>query len=560
MVVRLTLLVAGAWLALSAVAFSAEPTGVVGGPHATRAHEPLFYDNLVLNWNETMLAAVRANPPRPTVTARNLHLVHNAIYDAWAAYDAVAIGTRYGDALRRPADEHTEANMALAVNYAAHRTASALYPQNSDLFDAVMQAQGLPIDWDDHDPASPVGIGNLAAEAVLAYWADDGSNWQANYADTIGYQPVNAPDVAPGSDAFDANAWQPLTVPTGAVLDEHGNPAITDDPDSYTVQSYLTPHWGLVRTFAMPSGDAVRPVGPPVFGDHSEYVDALGNVTTNHEAWLDQFGEVLVLTGSLADPEYGAVRRCIAEFWADGPRSDTPPGHWNQIAQGIVLREGYGIGDTAKLYLALTGALHDAAIAAWDAKLTYNFNRPVTAIRHAWAGQLVMSWVGPNRGVHVIPAEDWQPYQQSTFVTPPFPEYVSGHSTFSMSAATAIAGYVGSDVFYDHANPVTIGLDLDDWPGPDTLGRFVDTSLTFENYDGPPMVLRWPTLFDAARQAGFSRLYGGIHIQDANLRGGEMGAAIGEMALAHAAAYFDGTAAIGNPADLGAPPVPPAPL
>ncbi|MEZ5667669.1 MAG: vanadium-dependent haloperoxidase [Alphaproteobacteria bacterium] len=531
--------------------------GSGSAPHAAREHEPLLYDNIVLNWNEAMLAAVRANPPRPTVTARNLHIVHTAIYDAWAAYDAVALGTRYGDALRRPAAERTEANMAAALSYAAHRAASALYPQQQAIFDAMMAAQGLQPDRTDHDPATPAGVGNLAADAVLAYWAEDGSNWQNNFADTTGYAPVNAPELSPTDAAFDPNRWQPLIVPTGSVRDEHGNPVVSADPASFRVQAALTPQWGQVRPFAMPSGDAVRPPAPPVYGDMSPYVDALGRETTNHQAWLDQYGEVLVLTGALDDPQTGAPRRCIAEFWADGPRSDTPPGHWNQIAQGIALRDGYGIGEAALLYFALTGALHDAAIAAWDAKFHYDSDRPITAIRHEWGDQTVVSWVGPNRGVHAMPGADWLPYQEPTFLTPPFPEYVSGHSTFSMAAATVIASFAGTDRFYDPDNPTEIVLDLDDEPGPDVLGRFVDSDLAFERYDGPDLVLIWPTLFDAARQAGDSRLYGGIHIQDANLRGQEMGREVGAMALNRAASFFDGTAVIDAPASLAAPPQPP---
>ena len=558
---RLTLMLAGTAIALATAAPAAvppaEPTVT---PHATREHVPLLYDNIVLNWNEAMLAAVRANTPRPTVTARNLHIMHNAIYDAWAAYDPVAIGTRFGDALRQAAEQRTEANATVALSYAAHRAASVLYPENRAYFDRMMEALGYPIDWDNRDPSTPAGVGNLAAESVLAYWAEDGSNWQNNFADTTGYTAVNDPAVAPWSDAFDPNRWQPLTVPTGAVRDEYGNPTITDDPESYRVQAALAPHWGQVQTFALPSGDAVRPPAPPQYGDDSPYTDALGRTTTNHQAWLDQFGEVLALTGTLDDPQYGAPRRCIAEFWADGPRSDTPPGHWNQIAQGIALRDDFTIAQAAQLYFALTGGLHDAAVAAWDAKYAYDSNRPVTAIRHEWGDQTVVSWVGPNRGVAVIPGAEFLPYQEVTFLTPPFPEYVSGHSTFSTSAATVIAGYAGTDAFYDPDNPTSIMLDLDDEPGPDLLGRFVDTGLSFEAYDGPPMVLQWRTLFDAANQAGDSRLYGGIHIQDGNLRGREMGAVIGAMALERAARFIEGTAVIDNPATLADPPRPPAPL
>lgn len=552
-------LLASAVVALASVALAAPVMAQTsGGPHAQREHVPLLYENIVLNWNEAVLSAVRANPPRPTVHARNLHILHNAIYDAWAAYDDVAVGTRYGDGLRRPAEEHTDQNMTVAVSYAAHRALSALYPQNREIFDRVMGALGLPVDHETLDPATPAGIGNLAANAVLAYWAEDGSNWQNNFADPLGYTPVNPPDVDPTSDAIDPNRWQPLLVPTGAVTDEYGRPvADPDNPDSYRVQSFLTPHWGMVQTFAMPSGDAVRPPAPPAYGDHSPYIDATGQMTTRHQAYIDQYREVMEVAGKLSDPQVGGPYRCIAEYWADGPRSDTPPGHWNQIAQGLVLRDGLDIGETAQLYFLLTGAMHDAAIAAWDAKLAYDTIRPITVIRHLWGDQEIESWAGYGLGVQKISGSAWIPYQEPTFLTPPFPDYVSGHSTFSMAAATVLAGYLGTATYYDPDNPTTIVLDLDDEEGPDILGRFVDKDLMLDTYDGPPMTLVWPTLFDAARQASLSRLYGGIHYQDSNLRGQEMGNAIGHLALDYARSFFDGTAVIENPASPDNPPVPP---
>lgn len=562
MTLRKTLLLASTVVALGCTATTVPTLAAApGGPHASREHIPLLYDNIVLNWNEAILAAVRANPPRPTVTARALHVLHNAIYDAWAAYDGVAVGTRYGDDLRQSVGERTEENMAIAVSYAAHRAASALYPQNRAIFDAVMEAQGLPIDHSTIDAATPAGVGNLAANAVLAYWAEDGSNWQNNFADPIGYMPVNAPDVDPTSDALDPNHWQPLIVPTGVAVDERGQPIVDpNNPESFRIQGFLTPQWGIVQPFAMPTGDAVRPPAPPVYGDQSPYIDGTGQMTTSHQAFLDQYREVMEIAGRLSDPQVGGPYRCIAEFWADGPRSDTPPGHWNQLAQGIALRDGLDIGQAAQLYFVLTGAMHDAAIAAWDAKLAYDTIRPVTAIRHLWGNETIQSWAGYGLGVQEISGSAWIPYQEANFVTPPFPDYVSGHSTFSMSAATAIAGYVGSDRFYDADNPTVIILDLDDEEGPDVLGRFVDTDLSFDTYDGPPMTLTWPSIFDAARQAGLSRLYGGIHFQDSNLRGQEMGQAIGHLALDRARTFFNGTAVIERPASLDHPPLPPAPL
>lgn len=530
-----------------AAASAADPAVRPEGGAPGRAYRPMPYQNLVLNWNEAMLAAIRAHPPRPTVTARNLHIFHSAIYDAWAAYDARAAGTRFGTALRRPAADRTEANISAAVSHAAHRVASALYPASREIFDSLHRRLAHRSGRDEDDPDGPARIGAVVADAVLAFWAEDGSNWREDFRDPTGYRPVNGLAAVPGAPGYDPNRWQPLKVPNGTARDGFGNPVATSDPGSYMAQAFLTPHWGGVRPFALPAGDAVRPAGPPVHGDPRPYVDARGRRSTGHDAWVEQYAEVLALHGTLDDTPLGALRRCVAEFWADGPRSETPPGHWNQIAHGIALREGYGTGETARLFLALSGALHDAAIAAWDAKRAYDSARPITAIRHHWRDATVVSWVGPHRGVGELPGRDWLPYQDPTFLTPAFPEYVSGHSVFSMAAAVTIAGFTGSERFHDPIHPTTIVLDLDDEPGPDILGRFVARDLAFDDHAGPPMVLVWPTLFDAAREAGASRLYGGIHIQDANLRGQQMGRIIGELALKRARALFAGTAPIEQP-------------
>lgn len=124
--------------------------------------------------------------------------------------------------------------------------------------------------------------------------------------------------------------------------------------------------------------------------------------------------------------------------------------------------------------------------------------------------------------------QDWRPYQNLTFVTPPFPEAVSGHSGFSMAAALTIAAYTGSDSYYD--GETYSNYDVDDVPGTDLVGQFVGTELAFEDYQGPPIVLRWDTLIDAALDAGLSRIFGGIHIRHSN----EYGQMLGERVAAEA--------------------------
>lgn len=504
--------------------------------------------SVVIKWNELMLAAVRNGPPRPTVIARSMFMVHTAMYDAWSAYDGTAEPVIPGYVVRQPVERHTEANQAAAVSQAAYQTLVALFPQyeqNTQSFSRLMAILGYDI-VTGGDASTPAGIGYLAAQGVLDSRRDDGSNAANNYADITSdvypdlYQPVNSADPTtgkvPGQTAFDPNHWQPLRVSTGVIFDAGGLPVIdANQPDSYRDQSFLTPHWGVVTPFALTSGDQLRPPPPPQLGSSEPYTDALGQMMTNDEAYKAQFNQVLNYSARLTDK-----MKCIAEYWADGPRSETPPGHWNALAHGISYRDQHSIGDDVKLYLALNGALFDASIAAWDAKRAYDSVRPVSAIRHLYNGQTITAWAGPNQGAQEIPGDKWQPYQALTFVTPAFAEYVSGHSTFSAAAAEVLTRFTGSNRFYDGKTVLYDDFNRDGVP--DMLGQHVINvgGNMFENSPEKVIVLQWDTFQQAAGEAGISRLYGGIHIQDGDRYGRRMGKQIAGQAFALAEQYWTG--------------------
>ncbi|MFN2138685.1 MAG: DUF6851 domain-containing protein, partial [Candidatus Promineifilaceae bacterium] len=503
-------------------------------PHAS------YHPSPVVLWNEVMLAAVRNGPPRPTVIARSLYLVHQAMYDAWSAYDATAQPVYLDPALRRPPAEHTEANKAAAVSQAAYQMLSVLFPdyeKNSNAFSTLIAMQGYPALTEGDDSSTPHGIGYLAAASVLAGRESDGSNMAGNYADIISetyptlYQPVNSADPTSGRSVggadYDPNHWQPLRVPTGILTDEYGQPmADAAIPESFNDQVYVTPHWGAVVPFALLSGDQFRPSAPPQRGSNEPYTDAAGSEMSNDEAFRQQVEEIRRISAELTDQQ-----KVTAEYWADGPRSETPPGHWNSLAHGISERDMLGIDEDVKLYLALDGALFDASIAAWDAKRAYDFVRPATAIQDLYFGQEIEAWGGPNRGTQLIPAAEWRPYQSSTFVTPAFAEYVSGHSVFSATAAEVLTRFTGSNVFYD-GKTILYYEDYNRDGVPDVLGQHL-TRVGGNMFEGSPaevVVLQWPTFQDAADEAGLSRRYGGIHFQDGDLRGRAMGTQIGAQA------------------------------
>jgi hypothetical protein len=370
-------------------------------------YPPSTSDNVVLQWDEELLQAVRALPPGPTVTARAISVLHTAIFDAWAAYDARARGTRLGGSLRRPAAEGTLENKNKAISFAAYKTLVDLFPARQFDFAEQMAAFGYAVDGSDTTTAATVGT--TAAQAVIDYRHADGSNQLNGYADTCQpacYQPVNT-----GDTVVDPWRWQPLRVPLGT------------GPQ----QRATTPHWSKVKAFALSSPWQFPPPGP----------DRLGNGFDPRH-----IDNLLALTSNLSDRQ-----KVTAEYWADGPKSEFPPGHWALIAQVLSRKRGHSLDYDAKMFFALGNALMDASIAAWAAKFRWDFVRPITGIRVRYKGKPVISWLGPYQGYGTVPGEQWIPYQSPNVVTPPFPEYVSGHSTFSSAAARILAQFTGSDAF-----------------------------------------------------------------------------------------------------------------
>ena len=443
----------------------------------------------VLFWGEATLQSIRETQQGPPVTARTLAMVHTAMYDAWAAYDAVAVGTQMGGALRRPAEEHTTANKEAAISHAAFRTLVDLFPGRVDVYRFLMQSRGYDPDDGTTDPVNPVGVGNLAAAALLAFRHEDGSNQLNGYADYSGYVPVNGPldPTLPGiTGLVDPFRWQPL---------------IHDGQ----VQSWIIPHWTNVTPFALTSADQFMPP-PPAPVKSGEF--------------RRQVQEVINTQARLTDRQ-----KVIAEFWADGPSSEFPPGHWCTIAQDVSRRLGLTLDDDVKLFFLVANAVFDASIGAWSAKIEYDYVRPVSAIRFLKQGQKIRAWAGPGLGTRVIDGEAWVPYQVSTFRTPPFAEYVSGHSAFSAAGATVLRRFLGTD---SYGACVTIPAG---WSK-------VEPGLV----PAQSMELCWDTFWNAAEEAGASRLYGGIHFRQGNEEGLILGRRVGEEVWRKAQTYFDGRA------------------
>jgi hypothetical protein len=449
-------------------------------------YPPSVNDNVVLQWDEELLQAVRALPPGPTVVARAISVVHTAIFDAWAAYDARALGTRLRASLRRPAAERTLANKNKAISFAAYRALVDLFPARQ--FDFAEQMSYLGYAVDGSDTSTPATVGNTAAQAVIDYRHGDGSNQLNGYADTTGYKPVNTGDVV-----VDPWRWQPLRVPLGT------------GPE----QKATTPQWSKVKAFALKSPFQFTTPGPDRL---------LNSFDPKH------IDNLLALTSNLTDRQ-----KSTAEFWADGPKSEFPPGHWALIAQVLSRKRGHSLDTDAKLFFALGNALMDASIAAWAAKYKWDFVRPITGIRTRYKGKQVTSWLGPYKGYGPVDGSQWIPYQAPNVVTPPFPEYVSGHSTFSSAASAILAKFTGSDSF---------GASVTIEAGTSLFEPRTDTEVGTPATD---VTLSWPTLTAAAKDAGLSRRLGGIHFQDGDEHGYNLGQRVGDNVLAQTMGYINGT-------------------
>jgi len=572
-------------------------------------------------WNEALLSAIREDFPAPTVHARNLFHTSAAMWDAWAAYDPIAAGVFFDE--KHTADDVGAARTE-AISYAAYRVLVERFLPSPGAevsvtrLDDLMAALCFDIEITDTEGDRPAAIGNRIAQTILEASVDDGSNESDDYADPA-YESVNPPLVVaePGTTMTDPNRWQPLELEV--MVAQNGVP-LTD-----TVQTFVGSQWGAVRPFALRPADDDRPAldpgPPPLIGDPGTDADFKRDAVEiiGYSATLDPTSTSTIdispitqgdrevgsydaagrtinpVTGDDYEPAevpLGDYGRVVAEFWADGPNSETPPGHWNTIANDVSDRLGdeLRIGGEGpivdrlqwdvSMYLALNGAVHDAAIAAWGAKSFYDYVRPISMIRYMGGlgqssdpagpaydpdglplepglvevitaassapgerhgaladhvGEIaVRSWAGgpddPETeagGVAWIRAVEWVPYQRSTFVTPAFAAYVSGHSAFSRAAAEVLTEITGSEYF------------------PGGLGTFTVPagSLEFESGPSVDVELQWATYPDAADEAGLSRLYGGIHVRSDDLRGREIGAEAGRGAWALAAQYLDGSIA-----------------
>lgn len=453
--------------------------GLSSGP-ATAQTAPV---SAVVIWNRLVLAAIAATRFQAPMAARAISMVNEAIYNAWCCYDGVAAFTVNGLS-RRPAGERSNGTKSLAVAHASYAVLVDLFPSEKARFDAQLAA--TPAAGTVPGGTAAVAMGQQAAAALLAARRYDGSNQYGDlapgaYADYTGYQSVNTPDLL-----VDPTRWQPLR--------------LVDASGATIVQRYLTPHWGRVRPFAIQNPAWYRPSFFP------------------RAPLATELSDILAKSAQLTD-----TTKALVDFWAANPGTVSPPGQWVQIAEQVSINDRNTLDRDVKLFFGTGQAVLDASIAAWDTKLAYDSVRPITAIRYYFRNQMVLAWGGPGKGAQYILGQNWHPYQRTTSPTPPFPEFVSGHSTFSAAAAFVIAGIRASD-----------GITL--------TGTIKARAIGVEGNTTPvnDVTFTWTSLPQAADSAGISRIWGGIHFTRANENGGQLGRSVGGTVLARVRALFEG--------------------
>jgi len=598
-------------------------------------------------WNEALLESIRNDYARPTVHARNLYHVSLATWDAWAVYDPLAQPVLFHE------DHATTSNnidlwRSEAISYACYRVLKQRFVNSPGAalmlprYDSLMSALGYDITITSTVGNLPAEIGNRIAETVLAYGLNDHSNEANDYANQF-YTPVNAPllPALPGNPTlFNPNRWQELSL--DFFIDQSGNPIPFGYPE------FLSPEWGDVLNWSLSNHDMTinerngftyqvfkDPGAPPQLGDAQGWYKSGFEMVSVWSAHLDPTDGVMIdaSPASIGNAPLAAVAqlpsfydyynggdwgsgytsnpvtgqpypaqvvprgdyaRVLAEFWADGPDSETPPGHWfvllNDVADhpSFVKRIGGTgpiVGDLewcVKSYLAMAGAMHDCAISAWGIKGWYDYLRPISALRYlADRGQCTDTQRASYdpRGINLQPGYIEEVTSVTTaqgqrhehlageegkiavlawrgpnYITNPLIDvagvgWILAENWWPYQRPSFVtppfAGYISGHSTYSRAAAVVMHQLTGSPYFPDGLGEYVCTQNEFLVFEDGPSVdvrLQWASYYDASDQCSLSRIWGGIHPPADDLPGRKIGQEIGEDSYSLAEEYWNGVA------------------
>lgn len=457
--------------------------------------------NVVITWNNQLLKAVHSASPPPTVVSRSIGMLHTAIYDAWAMYNPPHHGVYLINNSTNHPDNYQPhyQDVEKAISYASYRVILDLFPLSKDQLDEKMKSYEYDIKDESQDLTTPSGVGNMAALKLFEFRHFDGSNQKGeynggkNYTDYTNYGPRNDPQPAV---ARRIDNWQPLRVPL-------------KDGNGTSTQTFATAHWSMVKPFGMKSGSQLRPTTPPPYSSGSTLEDLKRSAM-----------ELVNITANMNDEI-----KAISEYWADGPQSVLPAGHWCIFAQFVSQRDQHDVAKDVKLFFMLGNAVMDAGISCWDTKRFYDNARPATMIPYLFNGTTITGWNGVCKDNVTFDLVNWYPYQHINVYSPPFSDYTSGHSTFSEASAEILRRFTGSDQF---GASVTI---------PKGSSTFEKCSYLVPATD---IFLQWNTFSEASEQAGYSRRLGGIHYDFSDFAGRQVGKNVANLVWKKSQIYFSG--------------------
>jgi hypothetical protein len=474
-------------------------------------------------WNEAARSAI-ASPGGvamgPPQSARVLAIIHSCMYDAWTIYDSKAKG-RFFNTNGSERELRSDKNKRIVTSYAAYLCLKSLFPadlarKNQEILVQKLLSTApeaaLHISNQSLEIEKIYTIAEAAAQKVLTSYLQDGSNEVGNYLDNSGYESKNklmshcipnSKDCVsmPRTSATQSpNTWQPLINSLGKK------------------QFFITPQWSSVVPFALQKSsqfdDLVDLSKLPKFGS-SQY--------------REQNDRAIAFSKNITKEQ-----KAIVEYWADGPDTSLPPGHWGIYTSFVAMRDQMNIDDAIKLHFVASQATFDAGIVIWHLKRKFDYVRPITSVRYERFDESIIAWGGPDTPciqtvpldqggcyARLIKGKEWSPYNPGSNLTPAFPEFPSGHSGFSSAAATVLELQTKNKKF-----GMTDCFDV--------------ASAQVETSEKGIFCWNYPTYQDAAQQAADSRELGGIHFAYANIFSLRIGKTIGQQVFSKATKLFNG--------------------
>lgn len=464
----------------------------------------------ISDWLELLLKKVAQNKLGPTVTTRWLFLAINVIYNSYQfiTLNKSPVDSEYWTSTQKGKISVDPNYCQLFIEKACQYFMPILintymnpaHPLTQDQLNVLINSHKF-----NNFNISKINNSsfNLLKSLIDSYLlARDGDGWRL----TTTFDGIlpNAGHVIKGDNSENQNlntlpspnTWTPLSL-------------------NGSTKGYLTPEWGTKNK------------GIVIDEDYKELLDNTNELFPSDSQYQNEMKETEQVTATLTDEQ-----KILAEFWAGGPGTVTPPGMWVVFLDVVIRSNKLNYLNELKCYTVLCSSLYQSSICAWKLKREHLQARPIQKIRqYDYGNALNQTWNNQTLGQY------WLPYQELNFVTPPFPDFVSGHSTFSMSSAKILCYLLGTDTI--NLNTPVITNDIISLLSPvitksvnfslNNIFIFPHTSLIeSSNVPSTSINLNWNCWTDMARSSGKSRIYGGIHIESSNQGGLYLGSMVAD--------------------------------